>query len=194
MATKDPRLLVRHETSPGRYERGIDEGELFYTSLAKRWEATGRVFFAMTGCIEFSVSFSEHDDVAQIERRVEKALRKAWRRLRYDHPTLASAVQYDAPSQACKKVYDTFVNDEDGAKEMEWMNQSFIIINNGQSGVEFCNSDPPVKKYATLYLITPPAKAKDAEQNTLRRDLVFRCYHDVINGIGTLMLSIISSI
>jgi hypothetical protein len=68
------------------------------------------------------------------------------------------------------------------------MNKSFINVNNGQSGVEFCNSDPPVEKYATLYLITPPTKAESIEQNVLRRDIVFRCYHDVIDGIGTLML------
>jgi hypothetical protein len=53
----------------------------------------------MTGCIEISVTLSEHDDVTQVERRVEKALRKALRKLRYDHPTLASVVDYDASVQ-----------------------------------------------------------------------------------------------
>jgi hypothetical protein len=139
----------------------------------------------MTGCVEFSVGFSKHDDISQVERRVETALRKSWRRLRYDHPTLASAVEYDVSSQACKKVYETLV---DGAEELEWMNKSFIVINNGQSGNDFCNSDPPVEKYAMLYLIIPPAQAEAAKQNTVRRDIVFRCYHDVIDGIGTLML------
>ena len=121
------------------------------TSLAKGWEATGLVFFAMTGCIEISVTLSEHDDITQVEGCVEKALRKAWRKLGHDHPTLVSVVYYDASSQACRKVYETFVNDEDGTKELEWMNKSFININNGQPGVDFCNSDPPGEKYATLY-------------------------------------------
>lgn len=188
MATKDSKLLVWHETSPGHYERGIDEGEFFYTSLAKRWEGTGRTYFAMTSCVEISVQHQERNDGSQIERRVETALRKAWRRLRYDHPTLASAVEYDASSQTCKKVYETFVDDEDGAKEADWLDKSFIIIRNGQSGTGFCNSDPPVNKYATLYLITPPSPTEDFEQKILRRDVVFRCHHDVIDGIGTLML------
>jgi hypothetical protein len=141
----------------------------------------------MSGCIEISVTLSEHGDVTQIERRVEKALGKHGGNCGMIIQRLL-LVDYDASSQACRKVYETLVNDEDGTKELEWMNKSFININNGRSGVEFCNSDPPVEKYATSYLITLPTKAENIEQNAVRRDIVFRRYHDVIDGIGTLML------
>lgn len=82
-------------TKPGRWERDIDEVEEFYTSLAKAYEGTGRVFFAITGFISFSVLVQPGTRCSETEKRVEEALKNAWIRLRFDHPTIGSRVQYD---------------------------------------------------------------------------------------------------
>lgn len=174
-----------HEVSPGRWEHHVDEPELFYASLAKTWEAINRSYFAIMGYVQLSLVLSEEDTIPEAEARVETALRKAWRRLHYDHPTLASVVEYDSPTKTCKKVYQTFKND---AAESDWLDASFKPVNNGQTGLEFCNSDPPVNRHATLYLITPPEARDKQRQKLIKRDIVFRCRHDAIDGIGTLML------
>ncbi len=74
------------QVRPGRWEREIDETEQFYTSLAKTYEGSGRCCFAITAYVSFSAQGAEHD--------VEVALRKAWLRLRYECPTIASWVEY----------------------------------------------------------------------------------------------------
>lgn len=63
-------------TKSGRWERDIDEVEEFYTSLAKAYEGTGRVFFAMTGFISFSVPVHPGTNSLGTEKRVEGALKK----------------------------------------------------------------------------------------------------------------------
>jgi hypothetical protein len=179
--------LVWKETSPGQYERDLDEVEQFYTTLAKVYSGTGRTFFAITAHISFSVRFLEADTISQVEDRVEASLRKAWNSLRYDHPTLASMVKYDSVSKKCKKVYDTFPTDDSGAAESAWLEKTFRKYDSGQTGDEFCNSDPPIDTYPTIFLITPPTSGEDVEK-ILKRDIVFRSHHDIIDGIGTLHL------
>lgn len=92
------------ETTPGRYERNVDETETFYTVLARMYESTGYV--------ELSVMIPEAKDHMQVEAQVEFALQEAWRRLRYEHPTIGASVEYDYTSKKCKKVYETFLSDE----------------------------------------------------------------------------------
>ncbi|KAL4862987.1 hypothetical protein BDV12DRAFT_189992 [Aspergillus spectabilis] len=91
------------------YERDIDEVEVFYTSLAKAYEGTGRVFFAMTdGATCYNIE----------ERVVEKALRLTWLRLRHD-PTLG--------------VYETFT---DTAAMTSWLDDTFRVVSDGISGLK----------------------------------------------------------
>ncbi|KAJ5690906.1 hypothetical protein N7462_005298 [Penicillium macrosclerotiorum] len=52
------------------------------------------------------------------------------------------------------------------------------------SGLDWCNSDPPVPALPTLFLVKAPATS----DQTLRADLVFRSHHDIIDGMGTLLL------
>ncbi|TAQ84234.1 hypothetical protein B7494_g7432 [Chlorociboria aeruginascens] len=176
------------ETSPGRYEREVDELELLYTSLAKLYEGTGRTFFAISGYVELTLSFAAQDPVSSTEQRLETAFRKAWRSLRYEHPTLGSYVEHNESIKKCKKIYETFIENEPGKNETAWLEATFRKIDNGKSGLEFCNDDPPVNKYPTLYFIVPPPNDEDVAENILRRHIVFRSHHDIIDGIGTLIL------
>ncbi|PGH14223.1 hypothetical protein AJ79_03196 [Helicocarpus griseus UAMH5409] len=149
--------FVWQETRPGRWERDIDEAEQFYTTMAKVFEGSGRHFFAITGHISLSVDVPQGWSHEELSQRVEDALRKAWTKLRQEQPTIAAWVEY---------------NVDEGK------------VSNGQTGVEWYNSDPPVHKLPTLYVITPPTNGK----GKVCRDVVLRSPHDIIDGIGTLHL------
>jgi hypothetical protein len=168
-------------TKPGRWERDIDEVEEFYTSLAKAYEGTGRVFFAMTGFISFSVPVQPGSTFFETEERAEQALRNAWTRLRFDHPTIASRVQYDPAHQKYKKTYETFT---DSASQRQWLDDTFCVVTERIWGLDWCNLDPPVPDLPTLFLVKPPA----LDDQTFRADLVLRSHHDIIDGMGTLLL------
>jgi len=117
--------------------------------------------------------------------RIERALRAAWKKLRYDHPTLAAPAEYDVESSKCKKVYQKFSEDR-GVRD--WEEQSFKVIESGKSGAEFANEDQPLGRFATLHLVVPPSFDTESERNFLKRDIVFRSHHDIVDGIGTLSL------
>lgn len=167
-----------HETSPGVHERDVDELEMFYTSLAKTYEGMGRTYFAITAYIGISIPLPISVPTLQTEQRLETALRKAWKRLRYEYPTLAAPVEYDPSTRWCRKVY------QEGE---EWLEETFRLVN-GQTGLDFANTDPSVAPLATLYLVNPPLEPGHFPSHELRRDVVFRSTHDLIDGIGTLNL------
>ncbi|KAB8226293.1 hypothetical protein BDV33DRAFT_162023 [Aspergillus novoparasiticus] len=181
MASFIPNGFEWSEIKPGRWERDVDEAEQFYTSLAKAYEATGRTFFAMTGFISVFVPAEGGSSDHQTENRAEEALRKAWLRLRYDHPTIASRVEYDVHGKKCKKIYEAFT---EASSQEDWLKATFQILPTDVSGLEWCNSDPPVPSLPTLYLIKEPSSVDGA----FRADLVLRAHHDIIDGMGTLML------
>lgn len=168
-------------TKPGRWERDTDEVEEFYASLAKAYEGTGRVFFAMTGFISFSVPVPPGTNSLETEKRVQQALKNAWIRLRFDHPTIASKVQYDPAQQKYKKTYETFT---DSASQCQWLDDTFCVVSERMSGLDWCNLDPPVPALPTLFLVKPPA----LNDQVFRADLVLRARHDIIDGMGTLLL------
>ncbi|KAF2800717.1 hypothetical protein K505DRAFT_320252 [Melanomma pulvis-pyrius CBS 109.77] len=184
MSTSPHNGFTWTETRPGRWERDIDEAEQFYTSLAKTYEGSGRMFFAITGHISLCIPVPEDKTIQDQERRVEDALRKAWIRLRYDHPTIGGWVEYDENQRKCVKVYETFLNDE---QQKSWLDNTFHFISTEVTGAEWCNSDPPTPKLPTLFVISPPTLARD-ENKIVQRDLIFRSPHDIIDGIGTLQL------
>jgi hypothetical protein len=55
------------------------------------------------------------------------------------------------------------------------------------SGLEWCNTDPPAPKLPTLCLITPPNSNK-TDTKIIRRDVVIRTPHDIMDGVGTYLL------
>ena len=170
-----------HETSPGRFERDLDEVEQIYATLAKFYEGTGHSFFAITGYLEISLQLSSSEEALDVERRVDCAFQNAWFRLRNNHPTIASHVEYDSSTKRCRKIYQSL--EADTQARSKWLESTFKIVSSSQPGVEFANSSSPVQPHATLYFIKPPA-----ETGSLRRSIVFRCPHMTIDGIGTLML------
>ena len=62
------------------------------------------------------------------------------------------------------------------------------MIDNNHTGLDFANSNPSVEQHATLYLIIPPETAEFPSSEIMRRDIVFRCPHVTVDGMGPLML------
>jgi hypothetical protein len=164
----------------GRWERDIDEVEQFYTTFARRFIGTGRASFAMTAHVSLYIV----RDGDTLESRVIDALRKAWVCLRYDHPTIASWVEYNREARRCKKIYEEFLKRENMPDMTSWLNATFRLVTHSQSGEEWCNSDPPVPKLPTLFIV----KRKDAPDHSLILDLVLRSQHNIIDGLGALQL------
>ena len=130
------------------------------------------MFFGITGHISLSIKTTNH-----AEHQVDEALRKAWLALRYNHPTLASQATQDPKTGEWMKTYKK--DDEKSAR----VEKTLVHITTGQTGNEFVNSDPPAPKIPTMFVLHLPT-----EEGVVRRDLVFRSPHDIIDGIGTLML------
>lgn len=171
--------LIWRETSPGVWQRDVDEAEKFYYALAKLYEGSGRVFFAMTGHLSVSVDIPQGQTQEAVEQRLETALRHGWLALRYDHPTIASRVSHDPATGQVTKTYHTCPGD----KERDaWLAETFVPIATGDTGEEWANSDPPAPKIPTLFVLKPHTTAS----NAVRRDLVFRSPHEIVDGIGTL--------
>jgi hypothetical protein len=173
------------EASPGTWQRDSDELEQFYTAIAKLYEGTGRMFFAMTGHVSLIVVVGEKQSRIDAEKRLEYSLQQAWLRLRYEQPTIASWVEYDAAASSFTKTYQSC---RDSVEQAAWINTTIKTISTGQTGKEWCNSDPPAPKIPTLFIITPPSSSTNNSDASLRRDLVLRSPHQTIDGIGTLHL------
>ncbi|KAF2830022.1 hypothetical protein CC86DRAFT_367901 [Ophiobolus disseminans] len=174
------------ESTIGCWQREIDETERFYTYLAKSYEGTERMFFAITGLVSLHISLSEQLSLPETSQLVERALREAWLRLRYDHPTIASYVAYDVFEGRWIKTYNAFTQGFVNDQTEEWLQATFVPITSTLSGQEWCNSDPLAPKFPTLFIITSPDPVGTGR--TLRYDLVIRSPHDIMDGIGTLQL------
>ncbi|KAH6890657.1 hypothetical protein B0T10DRAFT_486401 [Thelonectria olida] len=168
------------ETARGFWERGLDEGENNYAMLATSYEGSGRVFFAIAAHISVQVQVLECEDKEIQAKKVGEALRKAWLACRYDYPTIASQIVYNPKKPYFRKTYRT-PNSE--AEVESWIKGSFQSVLSGQTGVDWANADPPVPKAPTIFVLSPPSSS-----DIIRRDLVLRSPHEIIDGIGTLHL------
>jgi hypothetical protein len=178
--------LAWQKTSFGQWERELDESERFYTCLAKAYEGSGRMFFAITGYVSLTVDVKATSS-GHIGQRVEEAICHAWLRLRYDHPMIASQTFYDHHQHKWKKRYTPFHPKDVESQTAKWLKRTFVPISPGMSGLEWCNADPPAPELPTLFLITPPNSNK-TDANTIHRDVVIRTPHDVMDGVGTYLL------
>ncbi|KAH7359901.1 hypothetical protein BKA66DRAFT_471841 [Pyrenochaeta sp. MPI-SDFR-AT-0127] len=178
--------LTWQQTRLGHWEREIDEAECFYTCLAKSFEGCGRMYFAITGFASITVEVTEssHEETG---RKVEEALREAWLRLRYDHPTIVSQVMYDHQQEKWTKSYVPFHPNTVEVQTEEWLRQTYITVDPGMSGIEWCNTDPPAPEVPTLFVIAS-SDTNISRENVIRRDLVLRSPHDIMDGIGTLQI------
>ncbi|KLP05439.1 uncharacterized protein FFB20_11669 [Fusarium fujikuroi] len=173
-----------HQVKPGVWQRHIDGIEQFYSTMVALYEGSGRMFFGMTGHVSLSIKHTKGSS-HNADLEVDKALRKAWLALRCAHPTLASQVTQDVKSAEWIKTYRELQGDTD--KEA-WLERTLVHVSNGQTGNQWANSDPPAPKLPTMFILHLPAEHGDDGSVTIRRDLVFRSPHDIIDGIGTLMM------
>ncbi|KAK0378102.1 hypothetical protein CLIM01_04528 [Colletotrichum limetticola] len=180
MATSYPEL-VWTQTSPGTWQRSIDEVEEFYAAMPILYEGSGLMFFAITGHVSLTFDTTGTSGSSDAAQRVGEALKSAWLALRHDHPTIASQVTRDLTTGKWLKTYHQL---KDEAEQQSWINKTLIPITTDQIGVEWANSQPPAPKIPTLFILSPPSTTT----NIIRRDLVLRSPHDIIDGIGTLTL------
>ncbi|RKK74406.1 hypothetical protein BFJ69_g8512 [Fusarium oxysporum] len=174
-----------HQVKPGVWQRHIDEIEQFYSTMVVLYEGSGRMFFGMTGHVSLSIKNTRGLSQDDAELEVDKALSKAWLALRYAHPTLASQVTQDVESGEWVKTYRELQGEAD---KDAWLERTLVRISNGQTGNQWANSDPPAPNLPTMFDLHLPAEQSADGSMTIRRDLVFRSPHDVIDGIGTLMM------
>ncbi|KAK3334381.1 hypothetical protein B0H65DRAFT_504061 [Neurospora tetraspora] len=168
---------------PGLWQRDADEAEVCYSTLVKLYEGSGRMLFAITGHISLSIQVPEDEDREVVSKRLDESLRIAWLRQRYETPTIASYVHYDALDGKWKKSYRTIPDD---VSTKSWLEKTFQVISTafGHTGEDWANCDPPAPNTATLFVVCPAIPLQDP--STIRRDLVLRSPHDIIDGIGTL--------
>ncbi|KAK2000324.1 hypothetical protein LX36DRAFT_630796 [Colletotrichum falcatum] len=169
------------QTSPGVWKRTADEVERFYSALVTLYEGSGLMFFAITGHISLHVDVRDIGDDTEAGAIFDKALESAWLALRFDHPTIASQVTQDAATGRWTKTYRQC---GDLAEQNRWLEETLVHVLAEQTGQEWANSQPPAPKMPTLFVLSP-ASHKDG---IIRRDLVLRSPHDIIDGVGTLML------
>ena len=164
------------DTGRGTWVREIDEVEAFYSAIARLWEASGRQFFYMTGHLSLKVAVPDGQSKSSVEQKLDAALSKAWLALRFDHPSIAAQVKFDLASGKYLKEYPV---DSKG-----WLDETFVQISTGQTGLEWANSDPPAPPISTLNVVSPPS----TDDKVVLRDLVLRSPHDILDGIGTLII------
>lgn len=176
------------EVRPGRWERDIDEIEYYYLAVDRQYAETGRHCFAITGHVPVFMKVQPHQLQEECELELEEALQVAWLRLRFDHPTIASWVEY--VGRRPRKVYESGGSKPDRHKSLNnWLDSTFRPIFTDMTGLEWCNNDPPVPKLPTLFVLkTSEALVDGIARRIIRRDLVLRASSYIIDGIGTLML------
>jgi hypothetical protein len=180
-----PRDYSWQQVKSGVWQRPIDEIEEFYSAMVVLYEGSDRMFFGITGHVSLSVKSPKGASSEDDERQVDEALRKAWLALRYDHPTLASQAVQDSETGELVKTYKYLETEEE---TVPWVDKTLVHISNGQTGNEWANSDPPAPKVPKMFVLHLPTEHGDDGSSTVHRDLVLRSPHDVLDGIGTLML------
>jgi hypothetical protein len=176
------------EVKVGRWERDIDEIENFYLALDQQYAATGRHMFAITGHVSVTMGVPPDESLDDCECRFEQALRVAWACLRFDHPTIASWVEYDGKQP--RKIYETIAPQRDGQATLEtWLKETFCPVTTEQNSLDWCNADPPVPRFPTMFILKTYETLEDARsKRIICRDIVLRAPHNIIDGIGTLLL------
>jgi hypothetical protein len=173
------------QTQTGVWQRRSDEFEEFYATMAVLYEASGRMFFGITGHLSLTVPVPEGSIVNEVDTFVDTAFKHAWIKMRHDHPTLASVSEQDSTSRQWMKTYRV----PRSRVEVEaWRDSTLIFVPACQTGVDWANSDPPAPKMPTMFVLRPSANIDGTSKRVIRRDLVFRSPHDIIDGIGTLIL------
>ena len=123
-STQSALLMHWEEVTPGRYERPLDDIEIFFKNISDQGAALNREHWAVGICAEFQYSSTVY--------KIELALRRTWLNVRYDHPELASYVEKE------KKVYD--IPSPEALDK--WMSETFHVKPTS-SAVDVFSSAPP---------------------------------------------------
>lgn len=119
-------------TSPGHYERDMDDVESFYAFVASGGFSIGKEQWAITAGIK--IEFESEDLIAIV--------RQAWTTLRYKCPSLATTTEGN------KRVYQVASN-----IELErWLEETFIVDDITLNAKQLFSKLRPVKQ-ATLYIL-----------------------------------------
>lgn len=78
------------ETSIGVWQRDADDAEIFYSSLIKLFEGSGRMHFAITGRFLLTVDVPANATPEATAVHLEECLRTAWLHLRHEMLTIAA--------------------------------------------------------------------------------------------------------
>ncbi|KAK2024753.1 hypothetical protein LX32DRAFT_84755 [Colletotrichum zoysiae] len=173
--------LAWRPIAPGVWRRTADEIEKFYSALATLYEGSGLMFFAITGHVSLRVDVRNIGHDVEAGTIFDKALESAWLALRFDHPTIASQATQDPATGRWIKTYRQCV---DLQEQNLWLEKTLVHVSTKETGQEWANNQPPAPKIPTLFVLSPPSH----EDGVIRRDLVFRSPHDIIDGVGTLIL------
>ncbi|EFQ34659.1 hypothetical protein CGRA01v4_14103 [Colletotrichum graminicola] len=174
--------LTWRQTTPGVWQRTADEIEKFYSALATLYEGSSLMFFAITGHISLHIDVRDVGDSTEEAGIIfDKALESAWLAIRCDHPTIASQVTQNLVTGKWTKTYRRC---GDLAEQKCWLEETLIHVSGEQTGQQWANNQPPAPKMPTLFVLSPPSH----KDGMIRRDLVFRSPHDIIDGVGTLIL------
>ncbi|GJC81181.1 hypothetical protein ColLi_04019 [Colletotrichum liriopes] len=173
--------LTWRQTTPGTWQRTADEVEQFYSTLATLYEGSGLMFFAITGHVSLRIDIGNRRDDSEAGAVFDKALKSAWLVLRYDHPTIASQVTQDLVTGRWTKSYRQL---HDMTDQNTWLEETLVHVSTKQTGREWANTQPPAPRVPTLFVLSPPSH----KDGSIRRDIVLRSPHDIIDGVGTLIL------
>lgn len=173
--------LTWREHSPGVWKRSVDEQELGYFKITTFFTGQGRMplYNAIQGQITLKMNVLDTEPVEIAEQRLDSALRQAWRAIRFDHPDIVATTELDPESGYVTKIYRAAQNE---AEVVAWLDRTLISIPTGETAETWSNgTGAPGTVEPTLFVLRPTG-------TSLRRDLVYRCPHYVIDGIGTLQL------
>ena len=160
------------EVSPGIWQRDIDEVETFWAKAAKVYDTQGRRPFAITGHVSLKIDIP----TAASQTDINATLRKSWCAIRREHPSIASWTDYDFNAERFTRSYHTA---ETESEREAWLDDTFVEISDGRSGVDFANSDPPAPDVPTIFVITPYSPDDTFEY----RDIVLRAPHETLSLI-----------
>ena len=120
------------ETTPGHYERPLDDIESLFAQVASRGGPIGREHTAITAGVKIEL---ESADLVAV-------VKQAWTTPRYECPSLATTTEGD------KRVYQV-AND---AELESWLEETFIVDDSTTDAERLFSKLRPVKR-ATLYLL-----------------------------------------
>lgn len=146
-----------NETSAGHFERPFESLERFYRAMSASGVALHREHFVISALLRLRLSTSMEDP--------EKALRHAWKTLRYDFPQIAAYSEgdnyiYDVPTAS---IIDS------------WLSETFISEQATSSTTSVCGNSAPISLAKMHYF---PHTS----------EILFRSSHWHIDGIGALHL------